>query len=324
MMHKRALIHFRFGKVFGWLRRQTSSRRKQIAKVRSLYLSYGLQSNGCKLCGGNKFSLLAESDRYGFDLKKQICDECGLVQTYPCVSDQFLNEFYSHLYRPLYTKANSSVDYQSLLIEQKNKAVKLVQYLNNRTPKKLAEYHLIEIGCSSGGILLGSKPHFLSVQGCDLDVEGTNFARQNLGLNVETATMPSMLPLGPKVFLLSHVLEHLNHPLDRLSQIVKLMNEADLLVIMVPGLNAVKEGDYKYDLRRYFHIAHITDFTAGTLSKMADRAGLSPLDIDECINSIFKLSPSSKNPILKNYTDSLSNVVSIEDRYKLKKYMWFK
>lgn len=88
-MTVRLFSSYRFGRIFGWLRRNSSSRRKKIKAVRNMYMQMGLVENGCKLCGLQDFTLLAESDRYGFDLKKQFCNSCGLVQTYPTVSNEF-------------------------------------------------------------------------------------------------------------------------------------------------------------------------------------------------------------------------------------------
>lgn len=277
----------------------------------------GLKENGCKLCSEKDFTLLAESDRYGFDLKKQICNVCGLVQTYPSLSDEFLNKFYSDIYRPLYTKATGTVDYPSLVFEQREKGRRLVEYLKEKIQNPLTTYNLIEIGCSSGGIIAEAAPYFKSVQGCDLDISGTAYARDCLGLSTETSAMPSVFPEGQNIFLLSHVLEHLNNPLHNLKILRDLMKPRDLLVIFVPGINAIKIGDYKHDLRRYFHIAHITDFSAGTLSAMAKSAGLDCMGIDERVSAIFRVGTSSTDLPQKNNRDNLKNILEIEKTYRM-------
>lgn len=311
-MTKRLLKSFRFSPLFAWIRRNTSSRRVQIKAVREMYQKAGLVEAGCKLCSGRNFKLVSECDRYGFDLKKQFCTDCGLLQTYPTLSDTFLDEFYSSLYRPLYTKATGAVDYPSLVLEQREKGRRLKTYLEEHIERPLSQFHIVEIGCSSGGILLESASSFLSVQGCDLDINGTEYARSVLGLNVETRSMPSTLPNGPTVFLMSHVLEHLNHPLEQLQKVRNLMKNDDLFVVLVPGLNAVKMGDYKHDLRRYFHIAHLTDFTAGTLRLIAEQAGLSCLHIDERVNAIFRMGDVPSTLPAKDARDTLGNILEIE------------
>ena len=119
-MSNRILKHYRFGTVFAWINRTLRSRRKTINKTMALYKKFGLVSDGCSLCESDNFTLVSEGDRYGFDLKKQFCNHCGLVQTYPAVSREFHKEFYSYHYRPLYLKSKT-VNYENIIKEQKDR-----------------------------------------------------------------------------------------------------------------------------------------------------------------------------------------------------------
>jgi SAM-dependent methyltransferase len=313
-MSNRVLEHFRFGLTFAWVNRTLRSRRKTINKIMTLYKKYGLVSDGCSLCESNNFTLVSEGDRYGFDLKKQFCNQCGLIQTYPSLSREFHEEFYSFHYRPLYLKSET-VDYEDVIKEQTDKAEKYLDYFfNNGLSEKLAYFSIIEIGCSSGGTINALKTAVKSVQGCDLDVEAIKFAKNKFKLNVEVGMYPSSLPDGPKLFILSHMLEHVFSPLETLSAIRLTMNPGDYLFIAVPGINGVAEGDYKNDLRRYFHIAHITDFSATTLTNVANHAGFKSINIDEEINGLFIADKAIDWK--KNNQDSIGNIQSIEKTYK--------
>jgi len=313
-MSNRILKHFRFGSTFARINRTLRSRRKAISKIMILYKKYGLVSDGCSLCESNNFTLVSEGDRYGFDLKKQFCNECGLIQTYPAVSREFHEEFYSHHYRPLYLKSEA-VDYDDVIKEQSDKAKKYLDYfINNGLSEKLVDLSIIEIGCSSGGTINGIKKAVKSVQGCDLDVEAIKYAKNKFELNVEVGMYPSSLPDGPKLFILSHMLEHVFNPLKTLKEIRLLMNTDDYLFIAVPGINGVAEGDYKNDLRRYFHIAHVTDFTRSTLTNVANYAGFKVNNIDQEINGLFVADEISY--WRKNKQDSINNIRSIEKTYK--------
>ena len=313
-MSNRVLKHFRFGPTFARINRTLRSRRKAINKILSLYKKYGLVSNGCSLCGSNNFTLVSEGDRYGFDLKKQFCNECGLIQTYPAVSKEFHEEFYSFHYRPLYLKSKV-VDYQEVIKEQNDKAKKYLDYfINNGLSEKLADLSIIEIGCSSGGTINGLKNNVKSVQGCDLDAKAIKFAKDNFEIDVEVGKYPSSLPDGSKLFILSHILEHVFNPLETLKEIRSIMNSDDYLFIAVPGINAVKKGDYKHDLRRYFHIAHVSDFTASTLANVVNYAGFKSIHIDEEINGLF-IAGKVVN-WKKTNKDSINNIRSIEKTYK--------
>lgn len=318
ILKKRALSHFRFGLTYGWLRRLTSSSRKAIKNIRNMYHSIGLENRPCTICGSNEFSLLAESDRYGFDLKKQLCKKCGLVQTNPSLKSEFLDEFYSYHYRPLYLK-NKKVNYDGLIEEQTIKGKLFLDYLIKQgLEEQLPKISVIEIGCSSGGILAGLAPHVRSVQGCDLDIEGIEYGKRNFEFELEVSALPTNVPSSPKLFLMSHVLEHLHDPLHSISEVRKLMGKDDFLLIEVPGLNTVGEGNYGYDLWAYFHIAHVSDFTAGTMTALAAEAGLDILACNETVTALLKRSDDDKKPWTKSENDSVENVLRIEKAYQSK------
>jgi SAM-dependent methyltransferase len=313
-MSNRVLKHYRFGSAFARINRTLRSRRKKINEIMILYKKFGLVSGGCSLCESKNFTLVSEGDRYGFDLKKQFCNQCGLIQTYPALSREFHEEFYSYHYRPLYLKSDT-VDYEDVIKEQNDKAKKYLDYFfNNGLSEKLADFSIIEIGCSSGGTINALKTAVKSVQGCDLDVEAIKFAKNKFKLNVEVGMYPSSLPDGPKLFILSHMLEHVFNPLETLRGIRLIMSPGDYLFVAVPGLNGVSKGDYKNDLRRYFHIAHVTDFSATTLTNVANHAGFKSINIDEEINGLFVADEVSN--WRKNKQDSIDNILSIEKTYK--------
>ena len=92
------------------------------------------------------------------------------------------------------------------------------------------------------------------------------------------------------------------------------MNPGDYLFIAVPGINSVSKGDYKNDLRRYFHIAHVSDFTSSTLTNVANYAVFKSINIDEEINGLF-LADEIIN-WKRNDQDSIDNIKSIEKTYK--------
>jgi len=313
-MTSRILKHFRFGSAFARINRNVRSRRKKINEIMNLYKDFGLLSDGCTLCKSLDFTLISEGDRYGFDLKKQFCNQCGLIQTYPAVSKRFHKEFYSYHYRPLYLKSEI-VDYNEVIKEQNDKSKKYLDYFtNNGLSEILENLSVIEIGCSSGGTINGLRDSVKSVQGCDLDAKAIKFAQDKFKINVEASMYPTSLPNGPKLFILSHVLEHVFNPYETLKEIRLIMNPGDYLFIAVPGINGVKKGDYKNDLRRYFHIAHVTDFSASTLLNVANYAGFKSINVDEEINGFFIADKITNWK--KNKQDSIDNIKSIEKTYK--------
>ena len=206
------------------------------------------------------------------------------MQTYPAPSPEFHQEFYSYHYRPIYLK-NKKIDYNSVIKEQTDKGKKYLQYFkDNGLSNALKDLSVIEV------------------------------AHKNFKLNVEVGMYPSTLPKGRKIFIMSHVLEHVFNPLATLIELRKLLKTGGYLFVAVPGLNMVAKGDYKNDLRRYFHIAHVTDFTSNTLKNVANCAGFKSLNIDEEINGLFVA--DKVKPWKKSTQDSVDNILKIEKTYK--------
>jgi len=309
----RLIKHYRFSNIFAFINRNVRSRRKKIKQIKNLYESIGLEDSGCSLCGSKEFKLISNSDRYGFNLSKQFCNSCGLIQTYPRLSKEFHDIFYASLYRPLYLKRHK-VDYEDLMIEQTNKGKKYLEFFcKNIGEENLKSINYIEIGCSSGGTLNYLSESFKSSVGCDLDQEAIKFANKKFDNKFELGLYPEGIPKGKKLFLISHALEHVYSPLETLSDIRSKMDEGDFLFVAVPGIRMVKKGDYKNDLRRYFHIAHVTDFEKSTLENVASLAGFQSIEIDEEINALFRASKKSKS-FLK--VDPSNTILSIEATYK--------
>ena len=202
-----------------------------------------------------------------------------------------------------------------MLEEQNQKGNLYLSYLKNCGLSKIMDQlNVIEVGCSSGGTINTIKPYVKTVRGCDLDINAINFAKSTLGLNVEVAALPTELPSGKRLIIMSHVLEHVFDPLETLKNLRELLSNGDYLFLAVPGINKVANGDYKYDLRRYFHIAHVTDFTASTLENLCGEASFKAIKIDEDIHGLFVA--DKKLPYSKSPSDSIENINFIEETYR--------
>ena len=319
ILKKRAIKNFRYGKVAGWLRRNSSKRRVKIKEIRDLYNQLGLIDSPCSICKSTDFQLLSEADRYGFDIKKQICLSCDLVQSNPRPSKEFHNIFYSKHYRKLYTGKDLPVDYESMTSDFNAKGRVILDVFQKVELSNLKDYNVIEIGCSSGGILKYLEPFVKDVYGCDLDEEAIEYAKKILNLKVHLGEKPKVIPETKNIFILSHVLEHVFDPLQFVLEIRSTLKSNDLLYIAVPGLNMVRQGTYKYDLRRYFHLAHVTDFTKQTLENLLITAGFKTLYIDEKIESVFKVSQTNEKITLaqnKNAVDDILDIVKSQNFFK--------
>ena len=81
-------------------------------------------------------------------------------------------------------------------------------------------------------------------------------------------------------------------------------------------MNMVKYGSYSNDLRTYFHLAHVTDFTQDTLSNLLRVAGFKSIYINETIDGIFQINPEGCKSYLKPTGNIIEEILAIEKSKK--------
>ncbi len=136
---------------------------------------------------------------------------------------------------------------------------------------------LIDIGCGSGEMLLAAKEMLLDVVGFDTNRPLIRHIRETHGLPVHEGYFDAAL-LAPallgqkKIFTLSHVLEHLEHPLELVMQIQRAMSGGDLLYIEVPLYTgqSFRQHGYRWNL---WAAEHRALYALQTLGFIAGQAG---------------------------------------------------
>lgn len=140
---------------------------------------------------------------------------------------------------------------------------------------------LIDIGCGSGEMLLAAKERLPNVMGFDTNRPLIRHILETHGIPVhegyfDASLLNSALPGGRKIFTLSHVLEHLEHPLELVKKIQYAMSTGDLLYIEVPlytGQSFRQQG-YRWNL---WTAEHRALYASQTLVFIARQAGFSLL-----------------------------------------------
>lgn len=103
----------------------------------------------CNLCGGSTFTTIAHSDRYGFPVKADGCNGCGLVFLNPRMSRDGYTRFYEDAYRPLVSAYHGrEINAQTIQPEQKAYARDLAAFLRPHLPQPL--HTLMDVGGSTG------------------------------------------------------------------------------------------------------------------------------------------------------------------------------
>jgi 2-polyprenyl-3-methyl-5-hydroxy-6-metoxy-1,4-benzoquinol methylase len=260
--------------------------RDQIAeKIRNGY--YSQESVPCAVCEKRDFETLSERDRFGLPISVVICQNCGLIQTNPHLTQEAFNEFYrtEHV-KLIFGRERANAD---LFLDEYYHGQKIFRILKAHLAREVAELYVVEIGCGAGGIIAYFRDQGCDILGVDLDADCIAYGREHHHLNLQVGSLRDIrFERQPDVIIMSHVLEHLLHPMEELSFIRSILAPQGLIYVEVPG---VKNLTFKHDDMNFLHllqVAHIHHFSLTTLSNLMGKAGFRILKGNERIASVFQ------------------------------------
>ena len=296
----------------GFVRRLQRPRNGLTRQVNNLIKTYQRSNTDCILCDSSEFKLISETDRFGLDLQKKVCTACGLLQSNPLPRQEFFNIFYRNYYRKLY-RGGRSEHLPKLFAQQKERGNRIFQFLSLKC--EIGAFDIFEIGCSYGGVLDAFRERGLTVTGCDLDEDAVAHAR-SIGINSRVGQLPDIKADRPTIYIMSHVLEHIPNPRETLNVLASIMTSNDFLYVEVPGLKSLLQGAYRGNLLNYFHVGHVSDFTASTLTYLVALSGFREVYIDDDVVSLFQLSDDVVQKNINNYyNETVSTINEIEDKW---------
>ena len=91
----------------------------------------------------------------------------------------------------------------------------------------------------------------------------------------------------PDAIIYSHVLEHILDVNGELETVADILPSDGLLIIDVPGIYNIPQA-YESDFLRYLQNAHLTHFSADTLTAMLAKHGFSKIYSDERCIALFR------------------------------------
>jgi 2-polyprenyl-3-methyl-5-hydroxy-6-metoxy-1,4-benzoquinol methylase len=221
----------------------------------------------CLFCGSGAGA------RHLFTLSRPVfrCS-CGLVYTAPLVAAEaaagYTETYYHGQVYPDYVRDRPAI---------RRNAARVLAELESA----LAGRRLLDVGCAHGFYLDAARARGWSVRGLEVSEYAANYARRELGLDVDTvsiATPPANLGTFDAVMMWD-VLEHIERPDLALAKVREHMDPQGRLVLST--------GDYRSALQRlvgrrwriFSDPTHVFFFDAQTVTRLLTAAGFKVLSV---------------------------------------------
>ena len=243
---------------------------KKLHEDKSIFQHYNC------LCGSNNDELIATEDRYGLECNFVICKNCGLIRMNPYYTEDFLKIFYSEYYSEIYRGGRycSKETFEYMSNFRGGYIIDRISHIIN----DFKNLKVFEIGCGTGGILNAFKKIGADVYGCDYDINYTNFAKEN-GINVVNGGYDELTKFGKcDIMILSHIIEHLENPIDFIKGLFRLIHDNSIIYIEIPSLECINKV-HKNNIIRSFQSAHIYYYLEQQFIKVLESSGLNIVKI---------------------------------------------
>jgi SAM-dependent methyltransferase len=220
----------------------------------------------CPVCSRTEVKIVGKKDRHGRPLTTVACTGCGLVRTEPLPPCEEISAFHGERYRQEYKGA--AVPARRRMYRAGRLAVSRWELLKGTIG---AGARVLDVGAASGEWL-----YVLGRQGCDaegIEIDGSfaAFGVEAYGVRIRNESTFSFSGISGHYDVVTafHVLEHLHDPVAALRRWADWVREDGRLIVEVPNIASRQQNP-----NRIFHEAHVYGFTAETLRRAGERAGL--------------------------------------------------
>ena len=229
----------------------------------------------CPLCGAERAVAVWDRFRSGIADLAVSCTQCGFVyRQRPDGGYPETGNYYAHEYREAYFSPGK----QSIAGMEKIFGAYQVKRIDRLEGYWRNGIRLLEIGCGPGYFLKAARERGAVVTGVELDRAQANYARENYGLNVvDKSIADAGLPQGSfDMICLFQVLEHIDAPVEFLSDLRRWLAPGGYLVVEVPNLQnpLVSLYDIPEFKTFWFQQPHLSYFSDQTLGETLTRSGL--------------------------------------------------
>jgi SAM-dependent methyltransferase len=221
--------------------------------------------NQCLVCHSANYLPLETGNK---EVNHFICKKCGLIYIWPLPTKSFLESFYEGV---------DSANMQGVKFESPKKAMEMISSsvldearyiiknsgLENCSRERNA-IKVLEIGSSTGILLNAFKIEGFDVTGVEPSKLAARYSKLNYNLNVINGLFEEVkIKEKFDLVLCSHLLEHVNNPIEFLSKIRKVLKKEGILYIKVSNLYKPRMS-----LKRFFTPLHLINYSPRTLINM--------------------------------------------------------
>jgi 2-polyprenyl-3-methyl-5-hydroxy-6-metoxy-1,4-benzoquinol methylase len=228
----------------------------------------------CVLCGGTRSQLLGRNPDFP---KSGIyrCPDCGYMWSRPEPTQAELQDVYRATYRTI-RRESPTQDYLDFMDAR---AGAQYEFIAQTMSRDFAGLKILDIGCGAGSLLKVFEQHGAAVTGFEPDIAMAGAARERLSAaaHIENAMFVAKEWRGEffDLICLSHVLEHVPNPVEFLAGLMRTARPGGFLFVEVPNeTRQTVRTICKYEARGLMHLCF---FNAGTLRKVMNGAGWTPL-----------------------------------------------
>jgi 2-polyprenyl-3-methyl-5-hydroxy-6-metoxy-1,4-benzoquinol methylase len=228
----------------------------------------------CPVCHNNQFDVFLEVQDY-FLTQEQFtivnCRSCGFKFTNPRPKEENLSVYY---------KSEEYISHSNTKNGLINKIYHFIRNHNHKSKYSIIKKFqkngksILDIGCATGEFLNFFKEKGWTTFGIEPGTEARKFAEENYKLEVfdenKIATIPNQ---SFDVISMWHVLEHVPHLNQRISELKRILNDKGILLIAVPNSNSYDAIHYKNYWAAYDVPRHLYHFNPITLKEIFTKHG---------------------------------------------------
>lgn len=220
-----------------------------------------MSNSKCVCCGFGLENLAPLADAKSKDiLSIGRCGRCGLYQQHPMPSTEELEIYYSHNYRQDYKAAfEPAIKY---VVRAGKVALERLKWIGSSV-KVSPGSRLLDVGAGGGEFVYCASQLGYDAQGIEPNLGYSEFAKDQYGVDIETAMLGDLHPASFDMVTMFHVLEHMAEPREVSRRIHTTLRPGGLLVVEVPNILQFDASPHNI-----FFKAHLTYFSLTALKTL--------------------------------------------------------